>query len=216
MTKKEIYFKHDKRVHSKRRGQKLTIILLALVLTAVGGYILLLTQSPKLPLTSPIDLNTNDDANDMRNRIQIQKMGIEVPYFNDNTPATLEKGAWWRYPDRGDPTKGGNFILSAHRFFLGKTPQGTRARSPFYKLDILKEGDKIRIFYEGKWYEYAVTKNYSVAPSATEIENKSIEPKLTLYTCTLNGSADGRVVIEAEPLFNTDDQKPPNEGSPLL
>ncbi len=216
MAKKDIYYQHDRTVRSKRRWPKVLIGLISLALIATGAYILILTQSPRLPVASPIDIDTSDDANDRRNRIQVQKMGVEVPYFSENTPATLEKGAWWRFPERGNPTKGGNFILSAHRFYLGKTPQGTRARSPFYKLDTLSEGDKIRIFYEGKWYDYAVTKNYQVEPEATQIEDESAEPKLTLYTCTLRGSADGRVVIEAEPLFEIDSQSSPTQGSPLL
>jgi len=175
-----------------------------------------MTQAPNLPIPSAIDLNTADDTNDTRDRIQIEKMNLEVPYFGDNTPAALEKGVWWRFPDRGNPEEGGNFILSAHRFFLGKTPQGTRARSPFYKLDKLEPGDKIKMSYQNKWYVYEVTKKYSVKPDATEIEAESDEPKLTLYTCSLKGSADGRVVIDAKPLFETDSQKPPTEGSPLL
>lgn len=215
MTKKRVYYRNGETVRPKRWRNWL-IGLAALVLIATGAYILILTQAPNLPVASPIDLDTNDDANDNRNRIQIEKMGVEVPYYSDNTPATLERGAWWRFPDRGDPTKGGNFILSAHRFYIGTTPQGTRARSPFYKLDTLAEGDKIRIFFDGKWYDYAVTRNYSVKPNATEIEDQSDEPKLTLYTCTLKGSADGRVVIEASPNFKLDSQKPPDTGSPLL
>lgn len=216
MPKKEVYYNHEGKVHRKKTGRNVLIALISLVLIGAGAYILILTQSAKLPVPSSIDLNTADDQNDMRNRIQIEKMGVEVPYFSENTPATLERGAWWRFPERGNPEKGGNFILSAHRFYLGTTPAGTRARSPFYKLDTLTEGDKIRVFYEGKWYEYEVTKKYAVKPNATEIEAESEEPKLTLYTCSLQGSADGRVVIEAMPLFETASQKPPEDGSPLL
>ena len=216
MSKKAVYYSADQKQHSNKRLKRLVITLASLLLIGGGVYLLLLTQASNLPISSSIDLNTSDDANDMRNRIQIEKMGVEVPYFNDNTPATLEKGAWWRFPDRGNPEDGGNFIISAHRFYIGRTPQGTRARSPFYKLDKLETGDKIRVFYEKKWYDYQVTKKYSVKPDATEIEAKTDEPKLTLYTCSLKGSADGRVVIDAEPLFETATQKPPDEGSPLL
>jgi sortase A len=216
MSKKLVLYHHDAPVRSKKRLRILIIAVLSLVLISTGAYILILTQSANLPISSSIDLNTRDDENDNRNRLQIDKMGVEVPYFSENTPATLERGAWWRFPDRGNPEKGGNFILSAHRFYLGRTPAGTKARSPFYKLDQLNEGDKVRVFYENKWYEYVVTKKYSVKPNATEIEAETIEPRLTLYTCSLQGSADGRVVIEATPLFETASQKPPDEGSPLL
>lgn len=169
---------------------------------ALGIYILLLVLSPKLPLPqigqgpSPIDLNTQDDAADDRNRIQIGKMNLEVPFFEGGADS-LDKGAWHRYPERGNPRDGGNFILSAHRFNIGLTPAETKVRSPFYKLDSLKTGDDIRVFYNHQWYDYQVTRLYSVKPDAVEIEAPSEEPKLTLYSCSLAGSADGRYVIEA-------------------
>lgn len=200
MPQKPVYYQYDTKMRSKVRMRNAIITIVSLVLMIAGVYILVLTQSANLPIASPIDLNTSDDKNDPRNRIQIEKMNIEVPYFGEKTAAALEKGAWWRFPDRGNPQKGGNFILSAHRFYLGATPAGTKTRSPFYKLDKLNSGDKIRVFYEGKWYDYQVAKKYSVKPNATEIENKSVEAKLTLYTCSLRGSADGRVVIEAAPI----------------
>jgi sortase A len=216
MSKKDVYYNADGAMRQKKTGRRIILGMLALILIAAGAYILVLTQASNLPVPSSIDLNTADDEQDTRNRIQIEKMGVEVPYYSEDTPATLEKGAWWRYPDRGNPEKGGNFILSAHRFYIGKTPQGTKARSPFYKLDTLNEGDKIRVFHEGNWYDYKVSKKYPVKPDATEIEAKTNEPRLTLYTCSLKGSADGRVVIEATPTFETDAQKPPEDGSPLL
>lgn len=185
-----------------------------------GAYLLILTQIPRieqLPVSSAIDLNLNDDANDSRDRIQIEKINLEVPYFTGDA-SSLEKGAWWRFPERGNPQDGGNFILSAHRFNLGLTPQGTRARSPFYNLGEMQAGDKIRIFNDGKWYDYVVTKNYSVDRNAVEIEAETAEPRLTLYTCSLKGEADGRVVIEAKPLFESSDTEDviEAEGSPLL
>lgn len=214
MKGKNIYYRESTGRRSNK-WRRLVLALFAVLLIGAGAYVLILTQSPNLPIASPIDLNTADDAADTRNRIQIEKINLEVPFFSENTPATLEKGAWWRFPDRGSPALGGNFILSAHRFFLGTTPAGTRARSPFYRLNELAEGDKIRIFYEGKWYDYEVEKQYSVDPSAIQIEDPTVEAKMTLYTCSLKGSADGRVVIDAKPLFEIEDSLSV-EGSPLL
>lgn len=191
--------------YGKKRSttfRKLSIFL-SLVIIATGLYVLLLTKSPSLSFVAAtngntsISLDTTDDDQDIRDRIQIEKIGLEVPFFTGDTSQTLEKGAWWRFPERGSPTNGGNFILSAHRFNLGLTPQGTKARSPFYNLDKLTTDDSIRIFHKGTWYDYKVTNTYSVAPSAVEIEAPSAEPKLTLYSCTLKGSADGRIVVEA-------------------
>ena len=190
--------------HNKKQGTLKQKILLGFsgVLIFTGAYLLFLTLSPNstvAPLTpSAIDLNTEDDKDDMRNRVQIEKINLEVPYFTGGA-STLEKGSWWRFPERGNPEMGGNFILSAHRFYLGLTPQGTRERSPFYNLEKLEVGDRIRVFYDEQWYDYTVDDKFQVKPNAVEIEEPSQEHKLTLYTCTLGGSADGRVVITAKP-----------------
>ena len=93
---------------------------------------------------------------------------------------------------------GGNFILSAHRFKIGLTPSQTKYNSPFYNIDLVVVGDPIRIFYDGRWYDYEVTKKFAVKPNDTYIEAPSSEAKLTLYSCTLAGSNDGRDVIEAK------------------
>ncbi|MCC7543765.1 sortase [bacterium] len=120
-----------------------------------------------------------------------------MPFYSDGGAELLELGSWHRFPDRGSPAKGGNFILSAHRFNLGNSPGQTKTKSPFYNLHKLTVRDGIRVFFDGTWYDYVVTKLYSVNPNATEIEEPSPEAKLTLYTCTLKGSADGRLVVEA-------------------
>lgn len=167
----------------------------------LSGYIAVLVTAPLgfVPITraSSITLNTHDDNADYRNRIQIAKIGLEVPFYSRGGAELLDKGAWHRFPDRGDPIRGGNFILSAHRFSLGLTPQGTVEKSPFYNLHKLDPGDNLRIYFSGKWYDYTVRRMYSVKPSAVEIEAPSETAKLTLYTCSLSGAADGRLVVEA-------------------
>ena len=96
--------------------------------------------------SSSITLNVNDDAKDKRNRLQISKINLEVPIFTGNSEAVLEKGVWNRWPERGNPVIGGNFILSAHRFEMGFTPSQTRQKSPFYNIHKLKVGDTLRVF----------------------------------------------------------------------
>lgn len=147
-------------------------------------------------IKSSIDLDTSDDAADTRDRIQIAKINLEVPFYSGGTEM-LERGAWHRYPERGNPEKGGNFILSAHRFELGVTPQQTKEKSPFYNVGRLAVGDEIKIFYGMHWYVYRINKIYNVKPDEVSIESPSDSAKLTLYTCTMKGSTDGRVVLEA-------------------
>lgn len=130
----------------------------------------------------------------------IPAISVDVA-INEGTAAVLQKGAWHRKPENGNPERGGNFILSAHRFELGFTPQHTRAKSPFYHIDKLQAGDKIFVDYNQKRYVYEVTRKYKVDRNAVQIEAPSAEPKMTIYSCDLRGEAAGREVIEARPLF---------------
>lgn len=178
---------------------RVVLLVLAIGLMGSGLYLGLLLLAPAqiIPIKSTVDLNTTDDVGDMRDRIQIEKINLEVPFFTGG-PEALEKGAWHRYPDRGDPIKGGNFIISAHRFYIADNPALTKERSPFYNLDKLVVGDTVRIFFHEEWFTYKVTKIYTVKPNAVEIEDATSDSRLTLYSCTLSGSADGRIVVEAK------------------
>lgn len=181
--------------------------LLALPLFGLigGGYLLVNTLAPAI--TTPFDQPdvtaqklTRQAPVINENRLYIPQINVDVAVVTGQSDATLERGAWHRVPENGDPTRGGNFVLSAHRFNLGMTPTQTRAKSPFYHIDKLKEGDQLYVDFDGIRYAYAVTKTYKVDRTATEIEQRSDSPKLTLYSCDLRGEKAGREVVEAEPV----------------
>jgi sortase A len=178
------------------------ITTVALLFVTIGAYILLLVLTPNIPFiysSKPLDVKAMGTPKVGVNKIMIPGIGVDVPY-GTNGMASLDSGAWWRFPERGDPVKGGNFIIAAHRFSIQLTPRETAIKSPFYHLDKVKVGDPIVIDFEGKRYGYKVSKEYSVKPTQTEIEAPSDKPKLTLYSCELGGSDAGRVVFEAEPM----------------
>ena len=128
----------------------------------------------------------------------IPKISVNA-LINPGGVATLANGAiWHRQPQNGNPVDGGNFVLAGHRYQFAITPDHTIKSSVLYDLDKMKLGDRILVDWHKKRYVYKVTKIYSVKPDAVEIEKRSINPKMTLYTCTLAGSADGRIVIEAK------------------
>lgn len=180
----------------------ITTIVILLLLSA-GGYILLLSFAPSLNV--PIVTGKAPDATQKKleqapsseDRLYIPQINVDVAIVTGSSEAVLEKGAWHRKPENGDPIKGGNFILSAHRFVMAYTPQHVAEQSPFYNIDKLNEGDKFFVDYKGKRYAYEIKRIYGVKPNAVEIEEPSDKPILTLYSCTLGGSADGRDVIEA-------------------
>jgi len=130
-------------------------------------------------------------------RLYIPRLKLNILYKAGDA-SVLDNAAWHRYPDRGNPQEGGNFIIAAHRFEIGLTPSETRRKSPFYKIDTLQLGDKIYADFQGKRYVYEVSRKYEVKANQTEIEDRSSDAKMTLYSCTLQGSADGREVVEAK------------------
>ncbi len=169
-------------------------LALAAILAGAGVYILLTTAAPVIFVKRKINIATVPVVKKEK-RLIIPQQGINELISSEGVGA-LEKGVWQRYPERGKPGAG-NFILAAHRFVMGRWPGETIRKSPFYHVDGVKVGDTLYVDWNGRRFSYQVTKTYKVKPNAFEVEAPSKQHKLTLYTCTLNGSADGRLVIEA-------------------
>jgi sortase A len=183
------------------------VIFFAILLLVVGGYVLFTVFSPLFdaPLVTGRDSQATlkkleKSAGENGDRLYIPQINVDVAIAKGSNSSALEKGAWHRKPQNGDPVNGGNFVLSAHRFVMDITPEGTVTKSPFYNIDRLQIGDRLVVDYQDKRYEYEITKKYAVKPNATEIEAPSEKAKMTLYSCTLQGSSDGRDVIEAIPV----------------
>lgn len=190
----------------KRTIRNTLTTIVALLVLGAGLYVLITALLPLIS-TQMIDPNDNPTVTKLvesadkpikENRLYIPKININLPY-NPGDETVMEHGAWWRKPENGDPKKGGNFILSAHRFIMGVTPAQTLRKSPFYAIDKLKVGDEMIVDYEGKRYTYTITTIHTVAPTAVEIEAPTKDDRLTLYSCTLGGASDGREVIIATP-----------------
>jgi sortase A len=173
------------------------VILAAALGLATGLYMLSIYIAPSFSSNGAAKAVAAQPKDD---RIIIPDADINVPIGEGNA-SILKKEAWHRFPDRGDPEKGGNFIVSGHRFVMSYNPIKTMNQSYFYNLDKVKEGDAVFINWHGKRYDYKVTRKYTVKPNQTDIENPSQQAKLTIYTCTLGGTYDGRVVVEAAPNF---------------
>ena len=191
---------------TRRRSPSIIVTILALVLIVGGLYTLLTAFMPALQsqLIDPENNTTTKllaatpEEKITENRLYIPKIDINLPYATGDA-SVMEHGAWWRKPHNGNPRDGGNFILSAHRFIMGLTPEQTLRKSPFYPIDKLKLGDEIIIDYDGKRHTYVISQLFDVKPDAVHIEDRTEQPRLTLYSCTLGGAADGRNVIIATP-----------------
>lgn len=179
---------------------------LGCLLLLIGVYFLSVLITPKArvlilnPQSNHVTKQLAQPVLPEQAQLYIPKIGLSVPF--GKSVAALDTGAWWRKPENGSPETGGNFVLAGHRFQMRLTPQSTLNDSPFYSVDKLDIGDAIVVDYNQKRYEYTVDEIYTVAPEAIEIERRTTEPRLTLYTCTLSGLNDGREVIIAVPRAN--------------
>jgi LPXTG-site transpeptidase (sortase) family protein len=174
---------------------------------AIGGYMLINTLSPAISvLNGPVDATAKRLVAEKptldENRLYIPKINVDVAIvdINGNETAALERGAIHRAPDNGNPMDGGNFVLAAHRFQLGMTPEQTRKKSPFYHINQLQTGDQLYVDYQGTRYAYEVTSKKSVPKEATEIEQRTDDDQLTIYSCVLGGPEAGREVVFAKPI----------------
>ncbi len=181
--------------------KKASVVLTAMLLLGGGLYVLSLYLSPAIAdvfFIKPIVVSSLPAPHVSQNRIIIPKIGVNIEYGQGE--AALNSGAQWRWPDRGNPEAGGNFIIAAHRLSIQPTPQGTIEKSPFYNIGNVAVHDKIIVDYGGVRYGYEVEKIVSVKPNDTSIEAESSTAKLTLYSCDLAGSSADRVVLVATPL----------------
>lgn len=181
-----------------KNAWRLVILFFAVLCAGIGGYILLLLSSPKVVEFTAKEWNGPPPTTDIsENRLYIPKIKLNIAYATGGQEV-LDDKAWHRFPERGDPEKGGNFILSGHRFELGLTPQQTIRKSPFYNIDQLQVDDDLFVDFNKRRYKYQIVEKFAVKPTQVEIEAPSDEAKLTLYTCTLGGEADGREVLIAK------------------
>ena len=194
-----------KSLEKRPKRWKSRLISVTAIMLIIGGlYTLVIAISPFISSqninpknNSTTQLISKTENKITENRLYIPKIDINLPYAAGG-PEVMEHGAWWRKPENGNPKDGGNFVLSAHRFIMGLTPQQTLRKSPFYNIDKLTVGDEIVIDYNGARYIYAISEKRSVKPEAIEIEQRTDQPQLTLYSCTLGGANDGRDVFIAK------------------
>lgn len=172
------------------------ILLITLVL--VSSFVLVLQTVPNKGPSSAADQERFLALAPVGNekRVVIPKISVNAKIYEGDSKV-LDQGVWHRFPERGNPEIGGNFILAAHRYIFSFIPQKVTEKSVFYNIDKLNIDDKIYVDWQNKRYQYIVTEKFKVKPSDTQIESKSEKAKLTLYSCTREGQADGREVVIA-------------------
>lgn len=128
------------------------------------------------------------------NRIVISKINVDTKILEgENEDVMLREEGAWRDPHTSIPGKNGNIVVGGHRFQY--LPPNT---TTFYNLDKLKNGDEVKIYWDGYEYIYKIYEIFEVNPDAVWIKSQDTErEELTIYTCTPVFSSARRLVVKA-------------------
>lgn len=142
-----------------------------------------LSSLPSLPVVI-------DQAIPKDNRLVIPSIGINMPILEGPTEKTLDRGGIWHIPKTSDPVKGGNIVLSGHRWqYL--PPSSTT----LYLLDKVRVGEPVLVYWRGHEYDYSIVDRQVVNPNRVDILNDTADPRLTIFTCTPLFSTKQRLVL---------------------
>lgn len=129
------------------------------------------------------------------NRLIITKIGVNAPIIEAKIPENgLSKGAW-RIPESSTPDKGGNTVITGHRFKYLPPNNLT-----FFLFDKLAKDDVISVVWNKKNYFYKIKEIKIVEPTDLSILEPTVSSRLTLYTCDTTYSQKNRLVIIGEPV----------------
>lgn len=133
------------------------------------------------------------ERNISANRLIISKIGLNTPIVEAKNPEDgLSQGAW-RMPESSTPDKGGNTVITGHRFKYLPPNNLT-----FYLLDKLKTEDLVSLIWRKKVYYYRI-KEIKIVPAAeVSILKPTVKPILTIYTCDPIYSKKNRLVVTGE------------------
>jgi sortase A len=143
--------------------------------------------SATLPQVSPKDNNPN--------RIIIKKIGVDAPIVESADEKYGLNHGVWLMPTGSSPDKGGNTIITGHRFKYLPPNNLT-----FFLLDKLTKGDEIQVNWRGKVYGYQVDSTKIVPAEEVSILEPTDQPILTIFTCDPIFSTTNRLVIIAKPI----------------
>lgn len=196
-----------------KKKRRWFLILMGIIVVAAALYVTVVYLAPHF-VTVPFTPLTPDaiakkiessKAGQFGDRLYIPQINVDVDIKEGGGRDALGTGAWQRNPDLGDPTKGGNFVLSAPKFTLDTTPWWTREKSPFYNLGKLQKGDQLTVDYKNGRYLYEVEATPQ-ATASSDIEQKTDHAALTLYATDSKGGVVAGPVVKAKYLGPTQRQ----------
>lgn len=120
------------------------------------------------------------------NGLIIEKIGVKGEIHEGENWEEILKDGIWRVPNFPTPSEDSSLpvIIAAHRWGYLNWTNSFRTLNSFYRLPSLKVGEKIKINWEQRQYEYII---YSTS-TGTQITDYSAD--LILYTCQLWNSPE--------------------------
>jgi LPXTG-site transpeptidase (sortase) family protein len=129
-------------------------------------------------------------------RLIIPRIGVNIPIIESaNEEYGLDRGTW-RVPDSSTPDKGGNTVLTGHRFKYLPPSNLT-----FYLFHKLEKGDIASVSWKGTTYYYRVKEAKIVPAKDISILDKTDKPILTMFTCDPIYSIKNRLAIISELIY---------------
>ena len=127
------------------------------------------------------------------NRIIIPKIGVNAPVVESKSAEYgLHLGAW-HIPDTSTPNKGGNTVITGHRFKYLPPHNLT-----FYLFHKLEAGDIFSVIWNEQDYYYRIKEVKIVDKTEVSILDPTEEPTVTLFTCHPIYSTEQRLVVVGE------------------
>ncbi len=127
------------------------------------------------------------------NRLIIAKIGVNAPIVEtESAEYGLHLGAW-HIPESSTPDKGGNTVITGHRFKY--LPPNNLTFYLFHKLEV---GDIVSVIWHEKDYFYKIKEIKIVDKTDFSILEPSEEPIITLFTCHPIYSTENRLVVIGE------------------
>lgn len=127
------------------------------------------------------------------NRVIIKKIGVNAPIVEShNAKYGLSRGAW-HVPESSTPDKGGNTVITGHRFKY--LPPNNLTFYLFHKLEV---GDEVYVIWNKKDYFYKIREIKVVPATEVSVLDPTKDPILTMFTCDPIYSTKNRLVVIAD------------------
>lgn len=144
------------------------------------------SATPLPPMPTP---NLTTDMN----ILYIPKIAVKQEIIESTTIQGIGDKAW-RRPNTSQPHLGGNTVVIGHRY----ASIGGKRESVMYNLPKMEKGDLVYVYWQGSVYTYEVFDKKIVPPTAVQVEFQTVEPIITIYTCSPIFTAKNRLVVNAK------------------